>query len=271
MYRMLCAASMLIVAAFPAIAQTAGSAVPVSPEIVKDLAPTGKLRAAINLGNAILAQGSAQELRGITVDLARELARRTGLALELVTVPAAGKVFEALTAGAWDIAFIAIEPVRAAEIDFSPPYVFVEGTYMVAKDSPLKEVADVDRPGVRIAVGRGSAYDLFLTRTLEHATVVRAHIGGGRAMIDLFVADKLEAVAGVKQPLIDYARTDASVRVMDGRFMVIEQAMGTPKGRTAAARYVRGFVEEMKASGFVAEALRRSNQPSAQVAPPALN
>jgi polar amino acid transport system substrate-binding protein len=271
MYRMLCAASMLIVAAFPAVAQTAGSAGPVSPEIVKDLAPTGKLRAAINLGNAILAQGSAQEPRGLTVDLARELARRTGLALELVTFPAAGKVFEALTAGAWDIAFIAIEPVRAAEIDFSPPYVFIEGTYMVPKDSPLKEVADVDRPGVRIAVGRGSAYDLFLTRTIRHATVVRAHIGGGRAMIDLFVAEKLEAVAGVKQPLIDYAKTDASVRVMEGRFMVIEQAMGTPKGRTAAAHYVRGFVEEMKASGFVAEALRRSNQPSAQVAPPALN
>jgi len=242
-----------------------------SPEIVKDLAPTGKLRAAINLGNAILAQGSAQEPRGLTVDLARELARRTGLALELVTFEAAGKVFEALKADAWDIAFIAIEPVRAAEIDFSPPYVLIEGTYMVPKDSPLKEVADVDRPGVRIAVGRGSAYDLFLTRTIKHATVVRAHIGGGRAMIDLFVADKLEAAAGVKQPLIDYAKTDASVRVMDGRFMVIEQAMGTPKGRAVAARYVRGFVEEMKASGFVADALRRSNQPSAQVAPPALN
>jgi polar amino acid transport system substrate-binding protein len=240
---MLCAASMLIVAAFPAVAQTAGSAGPVSPEIVKDLAPTGKLRAAINLGNAILAQGSAQEPRGLTVDLARELARRTGLALELVTFPAAGKVFEALTAGAWDIAFIAIEPVRAAEIDFSPPYVFIEGTYMVPKDSPLKEVADVDRPGVRIAVGRGSAYDLFLTRTIRHATVVRAHIGGGRAMIDLFVAEKLEAVAGVKQPLIDYAKTDASVRVMEGRFMVIEQAMGTPKGRRRSplcARLRRG-------------------------------
>src|SRR6187200_3138291 len=117
MYKILCAASMLVVAAFPAVAQTAGSAGAVSPEIVKDLAPTGKLRAAINLGNAILAHGSAQEPRGLTVDLARELARRTGLALELVTFEAAGKVFEALKADAWDIAFIAIEPVRAAEID----------------------------------------------------------------------------------------------------------------------------------------------------------
>ena len=265
-----------VVSAFCILAMMgACTATPTAPSpptgVAPDLAPTGKLRAAINLGNAILAQGSAQEPRGLTVDLARELARRTGLALELVTFEAAGKVFEALKAGAWDIAFVAIEPVRAAEIDFSPPYVLIEGTYMVPKDSPLKEVADVDRPGVRIAVGRGSAYDLFLTRTIKHATVVRAHIGGGRAMIDLFVADKLEAAAGVKQSLIDYAKTDASVRVMDGRFMVIEQAMGTPKGRTAAAGYVRGFVEEMKASGFVADALRRSNQPSAQVAPPALN
>jgi polar amino acid transport system substrate-binding protein len=268
MRTMLWAALLLAFAAFPALAQPAGT---VSPDVLRELAPTGKLRAAINLGNAVLAQGSAQEPRDITVDLARELARRTGLALELVTFEAAGKVFEALTAGAWDIAFIAIEPVRAAEIDFSAPYVFIEGTYMVPRDSALKEVADVDRPGVRIAVGRSSAYDLYLTRTIKHATLVRAHIGGGRAMIDLFLADQLEAVAGVKQGLIDYAKTDANVRVMDGRFMVIEQAMGTPKGRPAAARYVHGFAEDMKASGFVADALKRSNQPSAQVAPPAQN
>src|SRR5262245_54733761 len=268
MRRICWAAWLLAAATFPALAQTAGS---VPPEVIKELAPTGKLRAAINLGNPVLAQGSPQEPRGITVDLARELARRTGLALELVTFEAAGKIFEALKAGAWDIAFIAIEPVRAAEIDFSAPYVFIEGTYMVPKDSPLKEIADVDRPGVRIAVGRGSAYDLYLTRTIKHATVVRAHIGGSRAMIDLFLADKLEAAAGVKQPLIDYAKTNAGVRVMDGRFMVIEQAMGTPKGRPAAAGYVAAFVEDVKASGFVAEALKRSNQPSAQVAPPARN
>jgi polar amino acid transport system substrate-binding protein len=248
-------------------AQTASPAS--TPEVVRDLAPTGKLRTAINLGNSVLAQGSAQEPRGITVDLARELARRTGLPLELVTYPAAGKVFEALKAGAWDIAFLAIEPVRAAEIDFTAPYVHIEGTYMVLKDSPLQMISDVDRPGVRIAVGRDSAYDLYLTRTLKHATLVRAPIGGGRAMIDLFFADRLEAVAGVRQPLVAYAAADTKVRVMDGRFMRIEQAMGTPKGRTAAAGYLREFVEEMKASGFVADALARSNQPDAAVAPPA--
>jgi polar amino acid transport system substrate-binding protein len=250
------------------LAQTAGA--PAS-QVVKDLAPTGRLRAAINLGNGVLAQGTPQDPRGLSVDLARELARRTGLPLDLVAFEAAGKVFEALKTGAWDIAFMAIEPVRAAEVDFTAPYVLIEGTYLVLKDSPLKSVEDVDRPGIRIAVGRGSAYDLYLTRTLKQATLVRAQTGGGRAMIDLFLADKLEVAAGVKQPLVAYAKTNPDVRVMDGRFMVIQQAMGTPKGRTAAARYLRGFVEEMKASGFVAEGLQRSHQPDAAVAPPAAN
>jgi polar amino acid transport system substrate-binding protein len=244
----------------------------VPSDVVKDFAPTGKLRAALNLGNSVLVQKDASgEVRGVTVDLARELAKRLGVPLEFTQFEAAGKVFEALKTGAWDIAFLAVEPVRAAEIDFTAPYVIIEGTYMVLKDSPLKAIADVDRPGVRIAVGRGSAYDLYLTRTLKNAELVRAATGGGRAMIDLFFAEKLEVAAGVKQPLVAYAKTDPNVRVMDGRFMEIQQAMGTPKGREAAAKYLRGFVEEMKASGFVAEALKRSNQPDAAVAPPATN
>jgi polar amino acid transport system substrate-binding protein len=138
-------------------------------------------------------------------------------------------VFEAVKSGAWDIAFVAIEPVRAAEIDFTAPYVIIEGAYMVPADSPLKQIADVDRPGVRIAVGLNSAYDLYLTRTIKNATIVRAATGGGRAMIELFVNDKLEVAAG--------------------------------------ARYLHAFVEDMKASGFVADALKRSNQSAAVVAP----
>jgi len=270
-YRILFAVLIVIGSSCGGFAQPSaerGTMSTVTPEIVKDLAPTGKLRAAINLGNGVLAQGTPLEPRGITVDLARELAKRTGQPLELVTFEAAGKVFEALKTGAWDVAFFAIEPVRAAEVDFSPPYVLIEGTYMVLKDSPLKVIGDVDRPGVRIAVGRGSAYDLFLTRTIKNATIVRAATGGGRAMIDLFFAEKLDVAAGVKQPLVEYAKSDPKVQVMEGRFMVIEQAMGTPKGRPLAAKYLRGFVEEMKASGFVAEALKRSNQPDAAVAPP---
>ena len=241
----------------------------VAADLVKDLAPTGKLRAAINLGNMVLAQKdpATGDMRGVTVDLARELARRVGLPLELVPFDAAGKVFEALKAGAWDVAFLAIEPVRAAEIAFTAPYVIIEGVYLVPKDSPLRAVADVDRDGVRIAVNKGSAYDLYLTRTIKHAQLVRGENG-----IELFVRDRLEAAAGVKQPLVEYAKTDPSVRIMDGRFMEIRQAMGTPKlryqGREAAPRYLHAFVEEMKATGFIAEALRRSNQPDAAVAPP---
>ena len=268
------AAAMIFAGILAALAQSGPNArgsnvTPVPPDVVKELAPTGKLRAALNLGNGVLVQGPPQDPRGVTVDLSRELGKRLGVPVEFVTYEAAGKVFAALKSGAWDVAFFAIEPVRAAEVEFTAPYVLIEGTYMVLKDSPLKVVADVDRPGVRIAVGVGSAYDLFLTRNLKNATLVRAKTGGGRAMIDLFLDEKLEAAAGVKQPLVEYAKTDPRVRVMDGRFQVIEQAMGTPKGRSAAAKYLRAFVEEMKASGFVADALKRSNQPDAEVAPPA--
>ena len=239
------------------------------PEAVKELAPTGKLRAAINYGNGVLAQKGADGPQGISADLSRELARRLGVPLEFVLFEAAGKVFEAVKAGGIDVLFIAIEPARAAEIEFSPPYVLIEGTYMVPRDSALKTVADVDRAGVRIAVGRASAYDLYLARTLKHATLVRAATGGCCAMIDLFRAEKLEAVAGVRQPLVAYARTHPDVRVMDGRFMEIRQAMGTPKGRLAGAAYLRTFVEEMKASGFVAQALARHGIAGASVAPSA--
>ena len=238
--------------------------------VLKDLAPRGKLHAAINLGNSVLAQAdpATGEPKGITPDLARELGRRLNVPVELVTYPAAGKVFDAVTTGEWDIAFVAIEPVRAAEIEFSAPYVIIEGTYMVPRDSPLKAINDVDRPGVRIAVGLKSAYDLFLTRTIKNATVVRAPAGGGRAMIDMFVNDKLEVAAGVRQPLVAYAMDHPEVRVMDGHFMEIQQAMGTPKGRDAGVHYLREFIEEMKASGFVAKALSASGQTDAAVAPP---
>jgi polar amino acid transport system substrate-binding protein len=241
---------------------------------MNQLAPTGKLRAAINLGNGVLAQKdeATGQPKGITPDLARELARRLGVPVEFITYDAAGKVFDAAGKGEWDIGFVAIEPVRAAVIEFTAPYVIIEGTYMVHKDSPLKVIADVDRPGVRIAVGPKSAYDLYLTRTVKNATIVRAATGGGSAMIEMFIKDKLEVAAGVKQPLLAYAKDHPDMRVMDGHFQEIQQAMGIPKksgvDQAAGAAYLRAFVEEMKASGFVAEALRRSGQ-TATVAPPA--
>ena len=213
MYGAVCAVVIAIAGSFAARAQLAGDppqggsiVSTVSADVVKDLAPTGKLRAAINLGNMVLAQKDAAsgELGGVTVDLARELGRRLAVPVELVPFDAAGKVFDALKSGAWDIAFLAIEPVRAAEISFTAPYVIIEGVYMVPANSPLQAVADVDREGVRIAVNKGSAYDLYLTRTLKHATLVRGESG-----TDLLLNDKLEAAAGVKQPLVEFAKTQS--------------------------------------------------------------
>jgi polar amino acid transport system substrate-binding protein len=270
----ICATMLLIATGIPsALAQTSSSPTQqgspmstVSPEVLKDLAPTGKVRAAINLGNMVLAQKdpSTGRPKGITPDLAHELGRRLGVPVELVPFDAAGKVFEAVKTGSLDVMFLAIEPVRANEIAFTAPYVIIEGVYMVPKDSKIGSVAEVDRDGVRIGVSKNSAYDLFLTRTLKHATLVRADDG-----VALFVKEKLEAAGGVKQPLAAYAKANPNVRILDGRFMEIRQAMGTPKGRgETGARYLSSFIEEMKASGFVADALKRSNQPDAAVAPP---
>jgi len=238
----------------------------VSPAVLADLAPTGRIRASINLGNIVLAQKdpASGELKGSSVDMARELGRRLGAPVELVEFPAAGKVFDAFPSGNLDVVFLAIEPVRAKEIAFTAPYVLIEGVYMVPKNSPLKAPGDVDKPGIRIGVNRGSAYDLFLTRTLKNATLVRGPDG-----IQAMVKDKLDAAAGVKQALAAHAKTDPDVRLIDERFMEIRQAMGTPVARQAGAAYLAAFVEDLKANGFVAEALKRHNQPDAAVAPPA--
>jgi polar amino acid transport system substrate-binding protein len=262
MVRTVFAAVIVTAGIIPAFGQTGGGMKP-NEEVVKQLAPSGTLRVGINFGNIVLAQGTAEAPRGITPDLSRELGKRLGVPIEFIPYDAAGKTFEAMKAGKLDIIFLAIEPVRAAEVEFTAPYVLIEGVYLVPKDSPLKTVADVDREGVRIGVNKDSAYDLFLTRTLKHATLVRAENG-----VDIFVKDKLDAAAGVKQPMVIYAKTDPNVKVMDGRFMEIRQAMGTQKGREAGSRYLHAFIEEMKASGFVADALKRSNQPDAAVAPP---
>jgi len=271
MHTMLCALTLAVGATLVTVASIGGAGAQnnVPADVVKELAPTGTLRAGINLGNAVLAQKSKSgELGGVSVDLARELGRRIGVPVQLIEFQAAGRSVEAMNRKELDLAFFAIEPKRAAEIAFSPPYVIIEGTYMVRKDSPLKGVADVDRPGIRIAVGLNSAYDLYLTRTIQHATIVRAKEGGG-ANIPLFLKEKLDAAAGVRQALVAYANTDPDMRVMAGHFQEIRQAMGTPRGREAAARYVRAFIEEMKKSGFVAAALKRSGQGDAAVAPPA--
>jgi polar amino acid transport system substrate-binding protein len=233
---------------------------------VAELSSTGKLRAAINFGNPILAnRGPGGEPVGVSVDLAREAAKRLGVPVELVTFNSAGNVVEAIKARTVDMAFVAIDPVRAADMEYTAPYVIIEGAYLVRNASPLQKNEDVDRAGTRVAAGRGSAYDLYLTRELKAAKIERAPTSP--AVVDFFLAQNLEVAAGVKQQLEMDAKRVGGVRLLPGRFMVIEQSMGVPKGRTSAQAWLSSFIEEMKATGFVAQALERHRIQGAVVAP----
>ena len=233
--------------------------------VAADLAPSGVLRASINLGNPVLAQGTPEAPGGVTVDIARELARRLELPLELVCFDAARKSFEALTTGRADICFLAIEPARAAEVAFTAPYVVIEGVFAVPQESTLTAVADVDAPGVRIGVKEGSAYDLYLTRTLQHATIVRGTDG-----VDVFRAEGLEVAAGIRQPITQYVDAHQDLRLIDERFMQIQQAVGTLRTKQAATvAYLQALVEDLKASGSITTSLASAGQSTTLVAPPA--
>lgn len=237
------------------------------PAAVADLAPTGKLRAVINYGNPILAKkGADGQPGGVSVDLARELARRLGVDAELVTVTSAGKSVETLAEGRVDVGFFAIDPARAATTAYTGPYVQIEGSYLVRNDSPIRANDEVDREGVRVAVGNKSAYDLYLARNLKKAKIERAPTSP--AVVDHFLANKLDVAAGVKQQLEMDAKRLGGLRLLPRRFMVINQAMGMARGKEAGARYLTAFVEEMKASGFVADALARHKVEGAGIAPP---
>jgi len=233
--------------------------------VVKTLAPTGKLRAAINLGNPILAGKDAATGApiGVSVDLARELAKRLNVPLELVPFDAAGKVVEAVGANRVDIGFYAIDPKRGLDTLFTAAYVVIEGAYMVPDGSPIHDNSEVDRAGNRVVVGLGSAYDLYLTRTLKHATLVKAPTSP--TVTDVFIEQKCEVAAGVKQQLQADAKRVPGLRLLPGRFMEIRQAMATPRSREAAHAYLIDFVEEMKRSGFVADALSRHKIEGAEV------
>ena len=233
------------------------------------LAPTGTLRAVINLGNPVLARPGADGAppSGVSVDLAHELARRLGVPLQLVVVDAAAKSVDTVTQQQADVGFFAIDPLRGAGIAFTAPYVLIEGCYLVRQDSPLRAVEDVDAPGHRVAVGAGSAYDLHLTRELKHAAIVRAQ--GTAAVVPAFLDQGLDVAAGIRQPLEQEAARRGGLRLLPGRFMLIRQAMGCPRPRgEAAAAALAAFVEEMKASGFVADSLARHGVAGASVAPP---
>jgi polar amino acid transport system substrate-binding protein len=242
---------------------------PPTLDVVRDLAPTGRLRAAINFGNGVLVQKSADgKAAGVSPDLAIALAKNLGVPVDFVTFPSAGQTFAAAATGAWDIAFLAIDLARETEADFTPPYVIIHGAYMVRADASFRAIADVDKPGVSIGVGEGSIYDLYLTRTLTSARLVRNPKGGATGGIEPFIAQTLDVAAGVRDPLEAYAKSHPEFRMLPGSFQEIRQAIATPKGRSPASlAYLRAFVETMKANGFVADALARSNQ-TATVAPP---
>ena len=232
--------------------------------IIGDLAPVGVLRAAINLGNPVLAQGTAAAPSGVTVDIARELGRRLGLPVELVCFGAARLSLEAMVQGRADICFLAIEPARAAEVAFTAPYVVIEGVYVVPEDSAITTPADADSERIRVGVNQGSAYDLFLTRTLQRATLVRGDDG-----LALFREQSLEAGAGIRQAVTAFAARHPGLRVIEERFMQIRQALGTTRTRAPeTAAFLAAAIEDLKASGFVRDALLRSGQDPAAVAPP---
>jgi polar amino acid transport system substrate-binding protein len=240
-----------------------------TPSIRSAFTPTGKLRAAINLGNPILAHlDAAGNAAGVSVDLAREFAKSLDVELELVVVDAAGKSVDVVATDNGDIGFFAIDPLRGEHIAFTAAYVLIEGCYLVKEDSPLRANEDVDQAAHRVVVGKGSAYDLYLTRTLQHARIVRSPTSP--TVVDTFIEQGADVAAGVRQQLEADARRLGGLRLLADRFMVIQQAMGTPKRRGAeAAAFLARFVETTKASGFVAAALQRHAIQGASVAPAA--
>jgi len=242
---------------------------PASAEIVAAFAPRGHLRASINLGNPILANLNEHgQPVGVSIDLARALAVQLGVDIELLVFDAAGKSVSAVAAGQADVGFFAVDPLRGEGILFTAPYVLIEGAYLVPDASPLHTNDEVDAVGQRVVVGKNSAYDLHLTRALKHARIVRAPTSP--TVVETFVDGAYDVAAGVKQQLQADALRYPGHRLLPGRFMVIQQAMGCPKSRgDAAAGYLRAFVEEKKAGGFVAEALARHGIQGASVAPAA--
>ena len=245
-----------------------GGAQQMSASVRSELAPTGRLRVGINFGNALLAvKDSNGTPGGIAVRLAQELSRRAGVPMDIVGYESAGRMADGVKIGAWDVAFLAADPDRAGEIAFTAPYLEIDTTYLVPAGSPLRTLQDVDRAGVRIAVSEKSAYDLFLTRELKRAQLVRAP--SPNASVDLFFEQRLDALAALRPVLVDLAEQHPGSRVLDGRFTVVTQAVGAPKGRAAASQFLREFVEDAKASGLVAKTIETSGIRGVSVAPPA--
>jgi len=241
----------------------------ITPAVRSEIAPSGKLRVGLNHGNFLLVTpgSSATEPRGVAPDVARELGRRVGVPVEFIKFDTAGKLGDGAKSGAWDVAFLGAEPQRAAEIAFTAAYLEIPSTYLVPAGSPIRSVAEVDREGVRIAVADQSAYGLYLARTIKHAKLVMTQ--GLDSSFDVFVSQKLEALAGLKPRLLTDVQKLPGARILDGQFTAVQQAIGTAKNREASARFLRAFVEDVKASGLVAEAIARNGAQRVSVAPSA--
>jgi len=241
-----------------------------SPTVIQQLAPTGKLRAAINMSNFLLVTGHTPtgDPDGVSPDMARELARRLDVSCELLQYKTPGEVSDDATTGKWDVGNIGAEPKRAEKIDFSAAYAEIQATYLVPKGSSLKTIEQVDVKGIRIAVSARSAYDLWLERNIRNAELVRAD--GLDGSLDLFINDKLDALAGLRPRLIEDVIKVPGGRILEGQFTAVQQAMGCNRGNDEAATFLKTFVEEMKSSGFVAAAIEKHGVAGRlSVAPPA--
>jgi polar amino acid transport system substrate-binding protein len=240
-------------------------------DLVTELAPTGVLRAAINMGNFLLVTGrsASGDPDGVAPDMARAIAERLGVGVAYVPYARPGELADAAGSGVWDIGLIGAEPQRAEKIAFTPAYVEIEATYLVPAGSPLAAIAEVDRPGIRIAVTARSAYDLWLARNIKEAQVIRSE-GGGDVAFKQFVDDRMEAFAGLRPGLLAYRDKLPGSRILDGQFTAVQQPVGTARGNAAGAAFLRDFVEEAKKSGLVARLIERHGVTGRlSVAPPA--
>lgn len=238
-------------------------------EIKGQLAPSGKLRAGINMSNFLLVTGEAAngDPAGVSPDMAAEVAGRLGVPVEYVCYKTPGELADDAEADKWDIGNIGAEPQRAKTITFSAAYCEIEATYLVPAGSPIQSIADVDKPGVRIAVTGRAAYGLWLENNIEHAELVKTDTLD--SAYDAFVAEKLDVLAGLRPRLISDVKKLAGARILDGQFSAVQQAMGTPKKNAAAAKWLAEFVEEAKASGLVAGFIKKHGVEGLSVAPPA--
>jgi polar amino acid transport system substrate-binding protein len=241
----------------------------IDPKMIQSFAPTGILRVGINLGNPVLAGLDAvtQKPKGVSIDIANEIGKRSGIPVELIPFKSAGSTVDAIKTGNIDLVFVAIDPVRGADVSYTPPYIQIEGAYMVKADSTLKLNEEVDRSGIEIVVGKGSAYDLYLTREIKNASLFRA--ASSQAVIDDFMGGKGNVAAGVKQQLESDAKRYTGLRMLPGRFMVINQATGIPKARPEYEKttvYLSAIITDLKSSGFVAASMKRHGIEGARVA-----